>query len=92
MRKPRPPIHIQHVQTVQVNTRDTPWKFEALCDAVAYSVATFKTIWALVANHNEVRFFRVYPGGRIEDHSLWWNLEMAKHGMAPDGTRLERKK
>lgn len=86
-------IYIGNVKMTPRSTREDPWRFKSLDEAIAFSRISFKTVWAFVDKCDEDehpgRTFRIYPGGRVED---WTEALKAtkkrRKSLAPNGTRL----
>jgi hypothetical protein len=79
-------IHISRVRPTPRSSREQPYRFENLLDAAAYSRITRVTVWCVIGPDPDL--FRVYPGGRIEDYTLWLETPQAKAllGRAPRGS------
>lgn len=95
------PIYIGNVKMAPTSTREEPWRFVNLREAAALSSITRQVIWCCIGPDPDL--FRVYPGGRIEDFTLWLDTPHAKRRLArrsevpapdpePDGSPIENEK
>jgi hypothetical protein len=60
-------VHVTNVK-MEHSTREKPFRFNDLTDAIAFSRISGRILYCVIGP--EVDFFRVYPGGRVEDWTL----------------------
>lgn len=62
-----PAHHITRIKVDPESTREKPWKFQCLGDAIDFARITMRKVWVTVGP--DVDLFEVWPGGRINDWS-----------------------
>jgi hypothetical protein len=76
-------IYIGNVRLTPLSSREDPYRFENLTDALEFTRILRSWVWCCIGPEPDL--FRVYPGGRIEDWTIWLGTPQAK-------ARLARKK